>query len=286
MLASREMPGARWFPGAEVNYAEHMFRGKADDAVAIRHASELRELGEWTWGDLRRETARIRAGLVALGVGGGDRVGRLHAEHPRDDRGVPGDRVARRDLVERRARVRRAQRHRPLRADRAEGAAGGRRLPLRRQGLRPRETVEGIAAEIGAELVRFGYLDGSGWQDGFLGDAGELEFERVALRPPAVGPLLLGHDRAAEGDRPRPGRDPARAPQEDAPARRRAGRRPRLLVHDDRLDDVELPRRRAAHRRLDRALRRQPGRRGRCGTSPPTPGSRPSAPAPPSSPRR
>ena len=37
--------------------------------------------------------------------------------------------------------------------------------------------------------------------------------------------------------------------------------RPRLLVHDDRLDDVELPRRRAAHRRDDPALRRQPRRR-------------------------
>ena len=81
----------------------------------------------------------------------------------------------------------------------------------------------------------------------------------------------LRHDGPAQADRPRPGRDPARAPQEDAPAPRRAGRRPRLLVHDDRLDDVELPRRRAADAGVDRPLRRQPGlarTSACCGTSP------------------
>ena len=86
-----------------------------------------------------------------------------------------------------------------------------------------------------------------------------LGFEQRAVRPPALGALLVRHDRPAEGDRPRPRRHPARAPEEAAPPPRRAGRRPRLLVHDDRLDDVELPGRRAAHAGLDRALRRQPG---------------------------
>ena len=74
MLGSTEMPGAQWFPDSEISYAEHMFRGKADDVIALRHASELRELGEWTWGELRTETARIAAGLRALGVEPGDRV--------------------------------------------------------------------------------------------------------------------------------------------------------------------------------------------------------------------
>ena len=46
-----------------------------------------------------RETARVRAGLRAPGVGRGRPRRRLHAEHPRDDRGVPRDRVARRGLV-------------------------------------------------------------------------------------------------------------------------------------------------------------------------------------------
>ena len=74
MLGSREMPGAEWFPGATVSYARHIFRGRDDDDVAIRHASELRELGEWTWGDLRAQTAAVAAGLRALGVEKGDRV--------------------------------------------------------------------------------------------------------------------------------------------------------------------------------------------------------------------
>jgi acetoacetyl-CoA synthetase len=74
VLGRREMPGAEWFPGARLSYVEHMFRGHADDAVALVHASELRPLGETTWGELRMQTAAIRAGLVELGVGRGDRV--------------------------------------------------------------------------------------------------------------------------------------------------------------------------------------------------------------------
>ena len=64
-----------------------------------------------------------------------------------------------------------AQRLRPLRADRAQGAARDRRLPLRRQGLRPRaKRCAPSPTETGAEPIRLGYLDGSGWEDGFLGE--------------------------------------------------------------------------------------------------------------------
>ena len=75
VLEERKMPGARWFPGARLNYAEHVFRGKADEAVAVLHASELRELETMSWGELRDLTARIAAGLRRLGVRPGDRVG-------------------------------------------------------------------------------------------------------------------------------------------------------------------------------------------------------------------
>jgi acetoacetyl-CoA synthetase len=74
VLGRREMPGAEWFPGATVSYARHIFRGRDDADVAMRHASELRELSQWTWGDLRARTAAIAAGLRALGVERGDRV--------------------------------------------------------------------------------------------------------------------------------------------------------------------------------------------------------------------
>ncbi len=74
VLADRSMPGAQWFPGTHLNFTEHVFRGKADDAVAIVHASELRDQQEMSWAQLRAMTARIAAGLRALGVGKGDRV--------------------------------------------------------------------------------------------------------------------------------------------------------------------------------------------------------------------
>ena len=74
VLGSRTMPGAEWFPGAMLNYAEHVFRGRDDGAVAVRHASELRPLTETTWGELRESTQRLAAALRAAGVRPGDRV--------------------------------------------------------------------------------------------------------------------------------------------------------------------------------------------------------------------
>jgi acetoacetyl-CoA synthetase len=74
VLASRQMPGASWFPNASLNYAEHVFAGKDDGAIAILHASELRQLDELTWGELRAQVAAVAQGLRGLGVEKGDRV--------------------------------------------------------------------------------------------------------------------------------------------------------------------------------------------------------------------
>ena len=74
VLAERVMPGARWFEGARLNYAEHIFRGKAEDEVAVSYASELRPLTELRWGELREQVGAVREGLRALGVAPGDRV--------------------------------------------------------------------------------------------------------------------------------------------------------------------------------------------------------------------
>jgi acetoacetyl-CoA synthetase len=76
ILSSREMPGARWFLGSRVNYAEHMLRHEKDapDSVAVVHLSELRPLAKTTWrevGDLARTMA---LNLRKLGIGPGDRV--------------------------------------------------------------------------------------------------------------------------------------------------------------------------------------------------------------------
>ena len=73
-LGNRSMPGAEWFAGTSLNYAEHVFAGKDNAETAILHASELRELEELSWGELRTQVAATAAGLRALGVGRGDRV--------------------------------------------------------------------------------------------------------------------------------------------------------------------------------------------------------------------
>jgi acetoacetyl-CoA synthetase len=75
VLGSETMPGAEWFPGSTVNYADYLFAGKDDAGVAILHAGELTDgLQTVTWAELRSMTASIAAGLRALGVGSGDRV--------------------------------------------------------------------------------------------------------------------------------------------------------------------------------------------------------------------
>ena len=81
-IRRRARPGAglawdarrRVFPGIRLNWAERAFAGKADDQVAILHASELRGLEEITWGELCEKVAACAAGLRSLGVEKGDRV--------------------------------------------------------------------------------------------------------------------------------------------------------------------------------------------------------------------
>jgi acetoacetyl-CoA synthetase len=70
-----EMPGASWFEGARLNYAENMLlRGRDPSATAVLHASELRPLGELSWGELSEQVTAMAAGLRSLGVERGERV--------------------------------------------------------------------------------------------------------------------------------------------------------------------------------------------------------------------
>jgi acetoacetyl-CoA synthetase len=75
VLGSRTMPGAEWFPGATLNYAEHMVGLDEDtDRIALVSHSQTRGRREVTFGELRELVARVRAGLIRLGVQRGDRV--------------------------------------------------------------------------------------------------------------------------------------------------------------------------------------------------------------------
>jgi acetoacetyl-CoA synthetase len=185
VVGSRAMPGAAWFPGTRLSYAEHVFRGKDDAELAIQHASEHRELGAWTWGDLRRETARIRAGLVARSVGEGDRVAAYLPNIPETiaaflataSLGAVWSSAAPefgpRSVVDRFAQIE------PKVLLAVDGYRyGGRDFDRR-------DVVEAIAPQIGAEVVRLGYLDGTGWEDGFLGpENAPLDFVRVPFDHP------------------------------------------------------------------------------------------------------
>jgi acetoacetyl-CoA synthetase len=72
-LTDAAMPGARWFPGAELNYAEHML-DPAHSGTAIIAVHEDGPTDEWDWQRLRAEVSGFTAYLRDHGVGRGDRV--------------------------------------------------------------------------------------------------------------------------------------------------------------------------------------------------------------------
>ncbi|MFI7675012.1 acetoacetate--CoA ligase [Actinophytocola sp. NPDC049390] len=83
VLASADMPGAQWFPGATLNYAEHALSTGADDDLAVVFEREDGVSERLTYGELRAEVAAVRAALVDLGVKQGDRVVALAPNAPR-----------------------------------------------------------------------------------------------------------------------------------------------------------------------------------------------------------
>jgi acetoacetyl-CoA synthetase len=67
------MPGAHWFSGTRLNFAENLLRHAGDEpAIVFRDERETRR--EISWNELRSEVARIAHGLREAGVGPGDRV--------------------------------------------------------------------------------------------------------------------------------------------------------------------------------------------------------------------
>jgi len=74
VLARREMPGAQWFPGARLNYAEHAFRAERDNAEALLYLSERHGLRTLSWSELGAQARVLATRLRTLGVTPGDRV--------------------------------------------------------------------------------------------------------------------------------------------------------------------------------------------------------------------
>jgi acetoacetyl-CoA synthetase len=73
VLAEDRMPGAVWFPGAKLNFAEQMLRATGAK-TAIRFRNESGEAEEIDRDELRRRVAALAATLRGLGVEPGDRV--------------------------------------------------------------------------------------------------------------------------------------------------------------------------------------------------------------------
>ncbi|HEY1350065.1 MAG TPA: acetoacetate--CoA ligase [Ktedonobacteraceae bacterium] len=74
VLTSPTMPGAQWFIGAQLNYAEHVFRNRNARRPALISQSETRPLAELSWAALAHQVAAVAAALRACGVKRGDRV--------------------------------------------------------------------------------------------------------------------------------------------------------------------------------------------------------------------
>jgi acetoacetyl-CoA synthetase len=185
VLGSRAMPGAEWFPGSRLSYAEHIFRGKDASAVAIRHASELRAQDQWTWAQLEEQTAAIAAGLRACGVEAGDRVAAYMPNIPETVASMlacasigaiwssAAPEFGARSVIDRFAQIE------PKVLLAIDGYRyGGRDFDRNTVVAQIADSIPSLA-----RVVRFGYLDGSGWEPGFL-EPGSLEFAQLPFEHP------------------------------------------------------------------------------------------------------
>jgi acetoacetyl-CoA synthetase len=74
VLGRREMPGAEWFPGARLNYAENVMRHEAPGQTALYYHSETVPVTALSWDELGPAVRALATRLRVLGVRPGDRV--------------------------------------------------------------------------------------------------------------------------------------------------------------------------------------------------------------------
>ncbi len=74
VLSGQQMPDYKWFEGATLNYAEHVFRQKTDARPAILFQSERHALTEMSWAELEKQTAGLARFFLENGIQPGDRV--------------------------------------------------------------------------------------------------------------------------------------------------------------------------------------------------------------------
>lgn len=74
VIDTHRMPDSRWFNGATLNYAEHIFRMRSDDRPALIFANESGYLKQLSWQELETQVASLQAFLKSKGIQKGDRV--------------------------------------------------------------------------------------------------------------------------------------------------------------------------------------------------------------------
>ena len=271
------MPGAKWFPGARLNFAENLLR-RRDDAPAILFRGEDRVRYALSFRRLRDAVSMVAQGLRAAGVGKGDRVAGYMPNMPETVVAMLATTSIGATWSSRLAGFRRAGGRGSIRPDRAESAVQRRRLLLRRKAVRFRRPARaGVRPDsvdrahrrraVHHECARS--LRGRECRDaGRIRHRPRPRGDRVRtppLRPPALHHVLVGHHRRPEVHRARRRRHAGAARQGAGAAQRREARGAAPLLHDLRLDDVELAGERAGLRGDHRALRRLsvPSRRQR-----------------------
>ncbi len=73
-LSTMEMPGAKWFEGTRLNYAEHVFRNYTTERPAVVAKREAGGVVQVSWRELREKTGALARSLAKAGIGRGDRV--------------------------------------------------------------------------------------------------------------------------------------------------------------------------------------------------------------------
>ena len=254
-LADPAMPGARWFPGAKLNYVDQVERSARSDRPAIVSIGEDGTDEEISWpAPMRRRTASLGAHAARAGVGPGTGSPATCRTCPRpSSRSSPPPASARCGPPARRTSAARS----------VSTASAGRTQsscspPTATATAARRTTARDTVAELRARsahparrrprpAARHRRRPTAPWTGRPSPPATPNRSRAGAVRPPAVGAVLLRHHRPAEG----------------ASCSRHGGillehlkqlglhcdlrpRRPLLLVHLHRLDDVELPRLRPA----------------------------------------
>ena len=257
----------RWFPGARLNFAEHLMGDDDDtDAVAVVAYSQTRERMELSFGDLREQISRARAGLLRLGVQPGERVVAYMPNIPETLVAFAAaasigavwascaPELGARSVVDRLAQLD------PAVLLTVDGYGFRDRLDRspRARWRRSAPPCPSLRHVVHVPYGEHGIPDALPWAE-LLAERGAARVPARRVRPPAERAVLVRDDGHPEGHRARPRRHPARVLQGARAELGSQARRPPAVVHDDLLDDVARARRGARRALVDRHARRRPG---------------------------